>query len=220
MTLSSILASHGVILANKHVFWKHFCHWDYIITSCGFDISLICKRNRPPCNLFSRWFSTNVIFQSRSQIWFSWFQRNSSAQNNLCQALHIRAPAYLHSPSSVHHKGLQRLTGSHSSPKVHTRPASCCPLCSRRTHSRHNPLLAGRPCELLMQSPLSQRMPTPWVWQGGGEEGGGSRRHVSLVSWTSGSTKGGMAGAWPLQAPPKHQIQARGPLLSSLRYTM
>lgn len=150
MTLSSILASHGVILANKHVFWKHFCHWDYIITSCGFDISLICKRNRPPCNLFSRWFSTNVIFQSRSQIWFSWFQRNSSAQNNLCQALHIRAPAYLHSPSSVHHKGLQRLTGSHSSPKVHTRPASCCPLCSRRTHSRHNPLLAGRPCELLM----------------------------------------------------------------------
>lgn len=59
--------------------------------------------------------------------------------------------------------------------------------------------------------------PSVVVWWWGN---GGSRRHVSLASWISGSMKGRMAVAWRVQAPLKHEIQARGPLLSSLRYTM
>lgn len=59
MTLNRMLASLMVVLLNKHIFLKHFCHGGYIITRHDFVISLRCNARDFPVTC-SLWCSTQV----------------------------------------------------------------------------------------------------------------------------------------------------------------
>lgn len=53
MTLNRMLASLMVVLLNKHIFLKHFCHGGYIIARHDFVVSLTCNARDLPvtCSL-------------------------------------------------------------------------------------------------------------------------------------------------------------------------